>query len=254
MIRVIRSIDEMKQWCREQTGDGCSLGFVPTMGALHAGHRSLLERARSENDRAAASIFVNPTQYDDPEDLENYPRTFDADVEMLESAGIDALFFPSDDSIYPTDYRYRVTENQESELLEGAHRNGHFDGVLTIVLKLLLITRPTRAYFGEKDWQQYILVRDMVKAFFLDTEIIGCPTVREADGLALSSRNVHLDPEQRKIAPRFHSILSSGAEPGEQRRQLEAAGFEVDYVEKRWGRVLGAVRLGETRLIDNVPL
>ena len=252
MTEIIRDINDMAEWCRRRRSAVGALGFVPTMGALHAGHRSLLEQARAENGTAAASIFVNPTQYDDPADLDNYPRTFEADLRILESLGVDALFFPSSEAIYPMNYRFRLTESPESEQLEGAHRKGHFDGVLSIVLKLLLITRPTRAYFGEKDWQQYSLVRDMARAFFLETEIVGCPTVREEDGLALSSRNVHLSSEERRIAPEFHRILCSKADMDEQRRQLEAAGFEVDYVERRWDRILGAVRLGQTRLIDNV--
>ncbi len=252
MTEVIRSIGEMSTRCAEIRRRGVSLGFVPTMGALHAGHRSLLERARAENDRAVASLFVNPTQYDDPSDLENYPRTFEADLAMLEAVGIDAVLFPSYDALYPDDYRFRATETEASRELEGAYRKGHFDGVLTVVLKLLSIVRPTRAYFGEKDWQQYSLVRDMAEAFFLGAEIVPCPTVREPDGLALSSRNVHLGPDERRLAPEFHRIIASGTEPETMRRRLEAAGFEVDYIERREGRVLGAVRLGPTRLIDNV--
>jgi len=254
MTEIIKDTQDMVAWCRTRRLAGDTLGFVPTMGALHAGHQSLLERARTENAATAASIFVNPTQYDDPTDLENYPRTFEADLGILEAVGIDALFFPSTETIYPKNYRFRVTESPESAQLEGAFREGHFDGVLTVVLKLLLITQPTRAYFGEKDWQQYCLVRDMAEAFFLESEIVGCRTIREKDGLALSSRNIHLSPEERKLAPEFHKTLSSGKEPNEQRRQLEAKGFAVDYVEKRWDRVLGSVKLGNTRLIDNVPI
>jgi pantoate--beta-alanine ligase len=224
------------------------------MGALHSGHTSLIERARKENDRVAISIFVNPTQYDDPADLENYPRTFEADLEKAGFAGADMVFAPLAEDIYRDSYRYRVTESEFSAELEGAHRTGHFDGVLTVVLKLLNIVGPDRAYFGEKDWQQLQLVRGMVEAFFLDCEIVACPTVREHDGLAMSSRNALLPDEHRRLAPRFHEILVGDATETEKTGQLEAEGFEVDYVERRGDRVLGAVRIGKVRLIDNVRL
>ena len=252
MIEIVRTVEACKNCCRELGKDGLSLGFVPTMGALHRGHLSLIERARSENDRVVVSIFVNPTQYDDPKDLENYPRTLEADLGAAEAAGADLAFCPDDDEIYFDNYRFRVTETRDSRELEGAHREGHFDGVLTVVLKLFEIVRPDRAYFGEKDWQQYQLVRGMAEALFLDTEVVPCPIVRERDGLAMSSRNVHLARDQRELAPTFHRVLASGRSPQEMRHELEAAGFEVDYVERRGGRVLGAVRLGKVRLIDNV--
>ncbi len=252
MTSVIRTVPEMVRWSTETLGQNRSLGFVPTMGALHAGHQSLIEKARRENDRVAVSLFVNPTQYDDPTDLDAYPRTFEADLKMMQNAGVDILLFPEYGDLYPDDYRYRVTESPVSEELEGACRDGHFDGVLTVVLKLLGIVRPTRAYFGEKDWQQYVLIRDMAAAFFLQTEIVPCPVIREKDGLAMSSRNVHLTAEERRLAPGFHRILSCGDSPGTLRRRLGERGFDVEYVERRDGRLLGAVRVGKVRLIDNV--
>jgi len=254
MTEVIRNVPEMIRLSSETGEQRLSHGFVPTMGALHSGHRSLFERARRENDRVTVSLFVNPTQYDDPADLENYPRTFEADIELLEGCRVDWLLFPKYEDLFPDDYRFRITEKPFSEELEGECRKGHFDGVLTVVLKLLNIVQPTRAYFGEKDWQQLALVRDMAAAFFLGTEIIPCPTVREADGLALSSRNVHLTPEQRRLAPEFHRILSSGASPEAIRLRLKDAGFGVEYVAQREGRTLGAVRLEGLRLIDNVAV
>jgi pantoate--beta-alanine ligase len=254
MTQVIDNVSEMIRLSSETGEQRLSHGFVPTMGALHAGHRSLIERARNENDRVTVSLFVNPTQYDDPADLTNYPRTFEADLEMLKDCGVDWLLFPRYEDLFPDDYRFRITENPFSEELEGECRKGHFDGVLTVVLKLLNIVRPTRAYFGEKDWQQLALVRDMAETFFLETDIIPCPTVRESDGLALSSRNVHLTPAQRRLAPEFHRILSSGASPKAIRHRLEEAGFGVEYVEQRDGRILGAVRLERLRLIDNVAV
>jgi pantoate--beta-alanine ligase len=254
VIELLRDVADAKKRMNELRREGMSLGFVPTMGALHDGHLSLIERARRENDSVVVSIFVNPTQYDDPADLEAYPRTLEADLEVAERAGADLAIYPSYDAIYADGYRFRVTEIEASRELEGAHRDGHFDGVLTVVMKLFGIVQPNRTYFGEKDWQQYELVSDMAAAFFLDLEVVPCPSVREADGLAMSSRNVHLGPEERRLAPRLHGVLSSGADPAVMRRRLRDAGFEVDYVERRGDRILGAVRLGNVRLIDNVQI
>jgi len=244
-------------WLRErrtQRHAGRTLGFVPTMGALHEGHASLVRRSRAENDLTLVSIFVNPTQFDDPADLGRYPRVLEADLELLRAEGADFVFLPREADLYPDGYRYRVSEREWSTVLEGAHRPGHFDGVLTVVLKLLQIAGAERAYFGEKDWQQLGLVRGMADAFFLDTTIVPCATVREADGLALSSRNRRLSPADRARAPRFHATLSSAPTAEAAARDLAASGFIVDYVEDRDGRRLGAVRLGGVRLIDNVPL
>lgn len=254
MMEIISRVDAGRDRCRTIRDSGASLGFVPTMGALHPGHLSLMERARRDNDRVAVSIFVNPTQYDDPDDLVRYPRPFEADVAACERAGVDLVVAPDTDEIYPDGYRFKVTESTVSRELEGAHRDGHFDGVLTVVLKLLNIVRPQRAYFGEKDWQQLELVRDMAGALFVDTEIVACPTVREADGLAMSSRNALLTGEDRRLAPLFHEVLSAGGATAEMVDSLAAAGFQVDYVERRGDRVVGAVRLGKVRLIDNVRL
>jgi pantoate--beta-alanine ligase len=244
-------------WRRErlaQIGTGLTLGFVPTMGALHEGHLSLVRRSLAENDRTLVSIFVNAMQFDDPRDLARYPQTLDEDLTMLRAEGTDFVLLPSEAHLYPDGYRYRVTEIGLSKVLEGAHRPGHFDAVLTVVLKLLQIASAERAYFGEKDWQQLSLVRGMADAFFLPTAIVGCPTVREADGLALSSRNRGLPPLERQRASQFYRALSSAPTADVARRQLREAGFDVDYVEDREGRRLGAVRLGAVRLIDNVPL
>ncbi len=240
---------------RRVRGAGAT-GFVPTLGALHEGHLSLIRRAGSENARAWASIFVNPAQFNDPGDLARYPRTLERDLELLSGAGCDLVFLPRAEEIYRDGYRYRVTENSLSLQLEGASRPGHFDGVLTVVLKLLLLTRPERAYFGEKDFQQLELVEGLVHAFFLDTRIVRCPTLREADGLAMSSRNRLLSPADRARAPALHRVLArSVAErlaPSEAADALAREGFDVDYVADRDGRRLAAVRLGNVRLIDNV--
>ncbi len=237
-----------------QVRAGRTLGFVPTMGALHEGHVSLVRRSRAENDATLVSIFVNPTQFDDPRDLTRYPRPLDQDLEMLRAEGADFVLVPRAEGLYRDGYRYRVTENSFARDLEGAHRPGHFDGVLTVVLKLLQIASAERAYFGEKDWQQLALVRGMADAFFLPTAIVGCETVREADGLALSSRNRRLSVADRALAPNFHRALSTARTAADACGDLRREGFEVDYVEDRDGRRLGAVRLGGVRLIDNVPL
>jgi pantoate--beta-alanine ligase len=232
---------------------GRTVGFVPTMGALHAGHAALLERARAENERVVLSVFVNPTQFNDPADLARYPRTLKADV-ALAAPFADAVIAPTARELYPDGYRYRVTENDLSLRFEGAHRPGHFDGVLTVVLKLLHLVQAQRAYFGEKDWQQLQLVRGMADALLLPVEIVGCPTVRAPDGLALSSRNARLSPAARAKAAAFPAVLKSSPDAATAAVQLQAAGFEVDYVEDTWGVRLGAVRLEGVRLIDNAPL
>lgn len=233
---------------------GVTLGFVPTMGTLHEGHLSLVRRSRAENDLTLVSIFVNPAQFDDPADLAQYPRALEADLATLSAEGTDFVFVPQEQDLYPDGYRYRLTENGLSTVLEGAFRPGHFDGVLTVVLKLLQIASAERAYFGEKDWQQLTLVRGMVEAFFLSTTIVACATVRETDGLAISSRNRLLQQADRKRAARFYRVLSVARTAEIAARDLRTSGFAVDYVEDWHGRRLGAVCLGDVRLIDNVPL
>ena len=233
---------------------GISLGYVPTMGALHEGHLSLVERSRTENDRTLVSIFVNPTQFDDPADLDAYPRTVERDLALLDAAGVDFVLLPRAEEMYCDGFRYRVSETELSTTLEGVHRPGHFDGVLTVVLKLLHIAAAERAYFGEKDWQQLSLVRGMADAFFLPTTIVACPTVRESSGLALSSRNARLTAPDRARAATLHRVLASAATTNDAIDQLTDAGFAVDYVADRDGRRLAAVRLAGVRLIDSVPL
>jgi len=235
----------------KQTG---SLGFVPTMGALHKGHLSLVERSVKENDRNAVSIFVNPTQFDNPADLDNYPQTITEDMKQLEQAGVDVILLPEYEKLYPDNYRYQVSENRFSTKLCGSFRQGHFDGVLTVVMKLLNLVRADRAYFGEKDYQQYLLIKDMVEAFFLPTKIIPCTTIREADGLAFSSRNIRLTPEERRRAPLLYELLKSDMNSREVIECLESSGFVVDYIEEIKNRRYGAVHLGKVRLIDNVPI
>jgi pantoate--beta-alanine ligase len=223
------------------------------MGALHAGHEALLQRARAENERVLLSIFVNPTQFNDPNDLANYPRTLEADLKLARPY-VDAVLAPSGDEFYHDAFRYRMTETDLSRRWEGAHRPGHFDGVLTIVLKLLNVVAPQRAYFGEKDWQQLRLVKGMVEALFLPVEIVACPTVREGDGLALSSRNQRLSVLGRAHATAFPRALRTARDAPAAAANLKVQGFEVDYVEDYEGVRLGAVRIDGVRLIDNVRL
>lgn len=252
-MRVFKSVQEWLAFRDSRDLAGKSLGFVPTMGALHEGHASLVRKSAEECELTLVSIFVNPTQFDDPSDLEKYPRTFESDVTLLEKNGADFLLYPEAKELYADQYRYRVQENELSRILCGAHRPGHFDGVLTIVLKLLNIAGAEKAFFGEKDYQQLQLVKGMAEAFFMKTEIIGCPTLREKDGLAMSSRNTRLSKDEREKATAFARELASTASPETIRMNLIQAGFEVDYIEECMGRRLGAVRLGAVRLIDNVP-
>ncbi len=254
-MKIYERLEAWRDARRHMTG---SIGFVPTMGALHRGHASLIERSRQECDITVLSVYLNPTQFDNGNDLAAYPRTLDADLAMARELGVDAVITPDYQSLYPDAFRYRVEETAFSRELCGAHRPGHFAGVLTVVMKLLNLVRPDRAYFGEKDYQQYELIRGMAEAFFLDTEIVPCRTVREADGLALSSRNALLESDGRAVAPRFHCLLRAEACDADVHRALERAGFAVDYVETRGGRRFGAVivhgRERDVRLIDNVAL
>ena len=229
-------------------------GFVPTMGALHPGHMALVGASREQNDLSIVSIFVNPKQFDDAGDYEVYPVDNRNDLELLEKAGVDVVLLPDAGQIYADDYRFKVTENEFSRRLCGAHRPGHFDGVLTVVMRLLNLVRPDNAYFGEKDYQQLQLIREMVAAFFMPVNIVACATVRETDGLAMSSRNQHLDTHNRTRAAALFTVLKQSRSADEARQLLVGQGFDVDYVEDIADRRVAAARLGTTRLIDNVRI
>jgi pantoate--beta-alanine ligase len=251
-MRVSRSVSEWRD--RRAALEGRSIGFVPTMGALHRGHASLIERCRAENDCAVASIFVNPSQFNDPKDLERYPRTMESDLALLDRLNVDDVFAPDAGELYPCGYRFRVESEGETRLMEGLHRPGFFQGVMTVVLKLLNLVRADRAYFGEKDFQQLKVVTGMAADFFIPTQIVGCPTVREPSGLAESSRNALLSEPGRAKAAALYRALTTAATPQQARSTLEDEGFTVDYVEEHWGRRFGAVFLEGVRLIDNAPL
>ena len=224
-MEIIRTVNRLAQVVDAARRDGKTIGLVPTMGALHAGHKSLVDRARRENDVVVVSVFVNPTQFNNADDLRTYPRTEEADCAMLEGCGADYAFVPTPAEVYPEPDNRVFDLGPVAEVMEGAMRPGHFNGVAQIVSKLFAWAKPTRAYFGEKDFQQIAVIRRMVELEGFDLEIVPCPIVRETDGLALSSRNVRLSPEARAIAPQIHRILADSVD-------LKKQGYEADQVEK----------------------
>ena len=207
-MNIYKSIEDLQAFVEAERAKGLRIAFVPTMGALHAGHLSLVRRALSECDRCIVSVFVNPTQFNDPRDLETYPRTLEADSTLLASVGTSALFAPEVSTIYPEEDTRTFDVGAVAEVMEGRYRPGHFNGVMQVVSRLFDIVRPDCAYFGEKDFQQIAVIRAMVRLIDSPVEIIACPIVREADGLALSSRNVRLSAEERREAPQIYRILS----------------------------------------------
>lgn len=280
-MQTISEISALRNMVIEARKNGKSIGFVPTMGFLHKGHRSLMIRARQENDLVIASVFVNPTQFGPNEDFESYPRNPEADSALMEEAGVDVAFFPSVDTLYPEGYETYV--NLEGELthgLCGASRPGHFKGVTTIVAKLFNLVQPDRAYFGQKDAQQVAVIRRMVRDLNMPVEVVACPIVRESDGLALSSRNTYLNSHERQDALVLSKALkaaevavvggerSAAAVVSNIRQMIAAVPFTAaDYVEivdanslkpleTLQGNVLIAlaVKIGRTRLIDNCIL
>ena len=251
-MKTLQTPHEFQHW-RKTIGKE-SVGFVPTMGALHLGHQALLQKSKAENDLSVLSIFVNPTQFNDPNDFSKYPKTWEADLAIAQNSGVDVLFAPNRDEMYPDQYKFKVIETDFSKQLCGQNRPGHFDGVLSVVMKLFCLVQPQKAYFGEKDFQQLKLIQDMASAFFLPLEVIGVPTVREADGLAMSSRNTRLTHEQRERAPQIYRIISRAADAASAQIELSKQGFKVDYVSDLFNRRFAAAHLGEVRLIDNVEL
>ncbi len=273
-MKVLPTISEFSEAVRTATRP---LGVVPTMGFLHAGHMALVERARAENTNLAASIFVNPAQFGPAEDFATYPRDMESDLAKLKDAGVDLVFTPSLEEMYPDEFDTYVDVGRLAERLEGKARPGHFKGVATVVCKLLTITRPERAYFGQKDAQQYLVVKKLNADLNLGAEIVVVPTIREADGLALSSRNSYLDPDERKAATVLYRALSlaedlatSDAEEirSRMRKIIQTEPLaEIEYVSVADAETLEeldavsgpalvslAVRIGRTRLIDNVTL
>lgn len=257
-----------------------TIGFVPTMGALHQGHISLVERARAECDTVVVSVFVNPTQFNDKTDLKNYPRTPEADAAMLEAAGVDYVLFPSVEEIYPEPDTRIFDFGQVDKVMEGATRPGHFNGVAQVVSRLFAIVEPDKAYFGEKDFQQIAVIRAMMAQLGLTLEVVDCPIIRDTDGLALSSRNTLLTPEHRAAAPHIYEVLSAATAKLDQMTPQQLTEWVVSEVEsnpllkviyfqavdalslqqvENWTdsqRIQGciAVQAGQIRLIDNIKL
>ncbi|OPZ96038.1 MAG: Pantothenate synthetase [Bacteroidetes bacterium ADurb.Bin416] len=274
-FNTVRALTEQVNALRQK---GRTIGFVPTMGALHQGHISLIERCVAENNACVASVFVNPTQFNDPKDLETYPRTPETDAHMLEQAGCDYLFMPSVEEMYPTPDTRQFSFGTLETVMEGASRPGHFNGVAQVVSRLFELVKPDKAYFGEKDFQQLAIIRAMVTQLGLPIDIVACPIVREADGLAMSSRNKRLTAEQREKAPLIADILlksrtfasdnSVDATIGYISERLRPEdGFKLDYMAIVDGRTLQAVKdwaetdyivgcvavfCGPVRLIDNI--
>lgn len=237
-MQVINTIAQLQETLLAERAKGMSIGLVPTMGALHEGHASLVRRSVSENDITVVSIFLNPTQFNDPKDLERYPRTLESDCAILEECGAQIAFAPSVSEIYPEPDTRRFSYPPTDSVMEGARRPGHFNGVCQIVSKLFMITDPDRAYFGEKDYQQIAVIRRMVEDLEFRVDIIPCPVIREADGLAMSSRNTLLAPDEKAIAPNIYRILQEskglGLTVSETREWVvsninEIPGLEVEY-------------------------
>ena len=262
-MQVHETIDGFRKALDAERVAGRTVGLVPTMGYLHDGHASLMRRAAAECDVVAATIFVNPLQFSATEDLSAYPRDLEGDTDLAGAAGVSHLFTPSEREMYPSGRDGVLTTvhvSGPSEGLEGASRPTHFDGVATVVTKLFAIAGACRAYFGEKDWQQLLVVRQLVHDLSLPIEVVGCPIVREDDGLAMSSRNVYLSPEQRRAASVLHRAMLAGrdhpADPEAAMRRVVASEplAALDYAAVREGRLLIAARFGTTRLIDNLEL
>lgn len=278
-MKIARTIAQLRAVRKAWHKAGQTVGFVPTMGALHKGHLSLVDAAKAKSDKVIVSIFVNPTQFNDPKDLAAYPRTEAADLAMLKPMGVDLVYIPNADEMYADGFATKVSVDGLTDCLCGATRPGHFDGVATVVTKLFLQTGADKAFFGEKDFQQLQIIRRVVADLNIDIKVIGCPTMREEDGLAMSSRNVRLSEEARAIAPSLRNVMGKciiDVQTGktiadavqDAKTRLAEIGFgKVDYLEFRDSknlelleqldcpaRLFAAVFLEDVRLIDNVEI
>ncbi len=277
-MKTVKTVSELREELAKVNASG--IGFVPTMGALHAGHRSLVERARKENETVVVSVFVNPTQFNDKNDLRNYPRTPEADEAMLRDAGVDFVLMPTVEEIYPEPATRQFDFGMIDKVMEGATRPGHFNGVAQVVSRLFEIVKPARAYFGEKDFQQIAVIRAMVRQLNIPVELIPCPIVRGEDGLALSSRNQLLSPEHRAAAPHIYASLKAGVERSKELSPEELKKWVTEEVERNpllkviyyqsvsadtmqevasweeaeWIQGCIAVQAGDIRLIDNIRI
>lgn len=277
-MRVVKTISELKSLISGYKQENKTVGLVPTMGALHAGHKSLVDRARKENDIVVVSVFVNPTQFNNKQDLATYPRTEERDCALLEAAGCDVVFMPAVEEVYPEPDNRQFDLGAVAEVMEGAHRPGHFNGVAQIVSKLFGFVEPDRAYFGVKDFQQIAVIRKMVQLEGFKLQIVACPIKREDDGLALSSRNVRLTAEQRQLAPNIYRVLKESCNFAKSHTVAETEKFVVDslnalpQMEVEYYSIVDALTMqpvsdwadadsitgcitvycGEVRLIDNI--
>ncbi|MDR3119007.1 MAG: pantoate--beta-alanine ligase [Mediterranea sp.] len=277
-MKIVHTIKELQTELLNDRSKGRAIGFVPTMGALHAGHASLVKRSANENDVTVVSVFVNPTQFNDKKDLEKYPRTLEADCKLLDPIGVAYIFAPSVEEMYPAPDTREFSYPPLDTVMEGVYRPGHFNGVCQIVSKLFEAVKPRRAYFGEKDFQQLAIVREMVRRMKLDIDVVGCPIVREEDGLAMSSRNTRLSVQEREYAPEISRTLyasrtfASSHTVCETRKFVEDAiagvpGLQLEYFAvvdgntlqtvERWDAsddVVGCITVfcGDVRLIDNI--
>lgn len=277
-MRVVKTISELKSLISGYKQENKTVGLVPTMGALHAGHKSLVDRARKENDIVVVSVFVNPTQFNNKQDLATYPRTEGRDCALLEAAGCDVVFMPAVEEVYPEPDNRQFDLGAVAEVMEGAHRPGHFNGVAQIVSKLFSFVEPDRAYFGEKDFQQIAVIRKMVQLEGFKLQIVACPIKREDDGLALSSRNVRLTAEQHQLAPNIYRVLKESCNFAKSHTVAETEKFVVDslnalpQMEVEYYSIVDALTMqpvsdwadadsitgcitvycGEVRLIDNI--
>lgn len=277
-MRVVKTISELKSLISGYKQENKTVGLVPTMGALHAGHKSLVDRARKENDIVVVSVFVNPTQFNNKQDLATYPRTEERDCALLEAAGCDVVFMPAVEEVYPEPDNRQFDLGAVAEVMEGAHRPGHFNGVAQIVSKLFGFVEPDRAYFGEKDFQQIAVIRKMVQLEGFKLQIVACPIKREDDGLALGSRNVRLTAEQRQLAPNIYRVLKESCNFAKSHTVAETEKFVVDslnalpQMEVEYYSIVDALTMqpvsdwadadsitgcitvycGEVRLIDNI--
>ena len=278
-MKIIRSVRALQHWRRKQDSEKSTIGFVPTMGAFHGGHQSLIQKARRSCQSVVVSIFVNPLQFGPTEDLADYPRPRQADMATCRKEGVDVVFIPSRKELYPANFQTTVKVSRLAKRWEGEQRNTHFQGVTTVVSKLLNLVRPHQAYFGQKDYQQFCIIKQLVKDLNHDVRIVLCPTIREADGLALSSRNGYLSTTARQTAPMLYQALQQGRQAIRKGEKLittieklmqkhigKESKAKIDYlavchpetlepllyIQGRRMVLLGAIRLGHVRLIDNV--
>ncbi len=257
-MKIIHTINELNSEIALKKKDGEKIGFVPTMGALHAGHLSLVECAKKNSSYIVVSIFVNPTQFAPHEDFDSYPREEQKDAQKLKQAGVDILFLPTENELYPDGIECGIKTGKAAQGLEATFRPTHFNGVVNVVSRLFNAVKPDIAVFGEKDFQQLQVIKEMVESYDMPVEIIGSPILRDEHGLALSSRNAYLSERELKIARNLNKVIKEAAKTkniNKAKEKLLSLGFDkIDYIDIKWDRVLAAAWVGKTRLIDNISI